>query len=158
MFGGAYLQREIWVSKSIGLACSGKEIYHFCFVLHNFVFKGKFQVQARRGGLYLERRFNGGFFVLQFWGAYIWRGLFSGILQYFKTLSNGPAQGIEPATSSFAVRCSPDWTNPSTVDRMNNFYTFQRNTSVYSVSRIFLLYHFLYKWWEFVAAKIPHIS
>ena len=32
-FGGAYVQREICVSKSIGLACSGKEIYHFCFVL-----------------------------------------------------------------------------------------------------------------------------
>ena len=32
-FGGAYLRREICVSKSIGLAFSGKEIYHFCFVL-----------------------------------------------------------------------------------------------------------------------------
>ena len=31
--GGAYLQREICVSKSIGLARSGEEIYHFCFVL-----------------------------------------------------------------------------------------------------------------------------
>ena len=27
------MRREICVSKSIGLACSGKEIYHFCFVL-----------------------------------------------------------------------------------------------------------------------------
>ena len=25
----------------------------------------------------MEGRFNGGFFVLQVWGAYIWRGLFS---------------------------------------------------------------------------------
>ena len=33
IFRGAYLRREICVSKSIGLACSGKEIYHFCFVL-----------------------------------------------------------------------------------------------------------------------------
>ena len=33
IFGGAYLRREICVSKSIGLACSGKEIYNFCFVL-----------------------------------------------------------------------------------------------------------------------------
>ena len=33
IFGGAYVRREICVSKSIGLACSGKEIYHFCFVL-----------------------------------------------------------------------------------------------------------------------------
>ena len=29
------------------------------------------------GGLYLEGQFNGGFFVLRVWGAYIWRGLFS---------------------------------------------------------------------------------
>ena len=33
MYGGAYVRREICVSKSIGLACSGKEICHFCFVL-----------------------------------------------------------------------------------------------------------------------------
>ena len=33
IFGGAYVRREIWVIKSVGLACSGKEIYHFCFVL-----------------------------------------------------------------------------------------------------------------------------
>ena len=32
IFGGAYVRREICVSKSVGLACSGKEIYHFCFV------------------------------------------------------------------------------------------------------------------------------
>ena len=29
------------------------------------------------GGLYSEGRFNGGFFTLQVWGAYIWRGLLS---------------------------------------------------------------------------------
>ena len=28
-------------------------------------------------GLYSEGRFNGGFFVLRVWGAYIWRGLLS---------------------------------------------------------------------------------
>ena len=33
IFGGAYVRREICVSTSIGLACSRKEIYHFCFVL-----------------------------------------------------------------------------------------------------------------------------
>ena len=47
------------------------------FALFYFVFQGKFQVQAPRGGLYSEGRFNGGFFVLRFWEAYIWRGLFS---------------------------------------------------------------------------------
>ena len=29
IFGGAYARREICVLKLIGLACSGKEIYHF---------------------------------------------------------------------------------------------------------------------------------
>ena len=28
------------------------------------------------GGLYLEELFNGGFFTLPVWGAYIWRGLY----------------------------------------------------------------------------------
>ena len=33
IFGGAYVWREISVAKSIELACSGKEIFHFCLVL-----------------------------------------------------------------------------------------------------------------------------
>ena len=28
------------------------------------------------GGLYLEGQFNGRFFALRVWGAYIWRGLY----------------------------------------------------------------------------------
>ena len=47
------------------------------FALFYFVFEGNFQVQAPREGLYLEGRFNGGFFALRVWGAYTWRGLFS---------------------------------------------------------------------------------
>ena len=62
IFGGAYVRREICVSKSIGLACSGKKIYHFA--LFYFGFEGKFQVQAP-------------------WGAYIRRGdLTEGFLRY----------------------------------------------------------------------------
>ena len=43
------------------------------------------------GGLYLEGRFNGGFFALPVWGAYIWRGLYMEglifrILWYFRRL------------------------------------------------------------------------
>ena len=76
IFGGAYVRMEICVSKSIGLACSGKVIYHFFSLLY-FVFEGKFQVQAPWGGFYSEGRFNGGFFALRFRGAFIWRGLFS---------------------------------------------------------------------------------
>ena len=75
IFGGACVRREICVSKSIGLACSGKEIYHICFVLLGI--RGQIPSTSPSGGLYLEGRFNRGFFVLQFWGAYIWRGLFS---------------------------------------------------------------------------------
>ena len=57
------------------------------FGLFYFVFEGKFQVQAPGGGLYSERRFNGGFFALRFWGACILRclymeGLIFGILRY----------------------------------------------------------------------------
>ena len=75
IFGGAYLRREICVSKSIGLACSGKEIYHFCFVL--LCIRGQILSTSPPGGLYLEGRFNRGFFVLWVWGAYIWLGLYT---------------------------------------------------------------------------------
>ena len=36
-------------------------------------------------------------------------------LSHFKTLINGPAPGIEPATSRSAVKRSTDWANPATV-------------------------------------------
>ena len=49
------------------------------FALFNCVFEGNFQVQSP-GGIYLEGRFTGGFFALPVWGAYIWRGLFSELI------------------------------------------------------------------------------
>ena len=60
------------------------------FALFYFVFEGNLQVKdppGGGGGLYLEGQFNGGFFELRVWGAYIWRGLymeglFFGILRY----------------------------------------------------------------------------
>ena len=55
---------EISVSKSIGLACSGKEIYHFCFVL--LCIQEQIPCTSPLGGLYLEGQFNGGFFALRF--------------------------------------------------------------------------------------------
>ena len=97
IFGGAYIRREICVSKSIGLACSEKEIYHFCFVL--LCIRGQIPSTSPPGGLYAEGRFNGGFFALRFWVAYIWRGLYMeelifGILQYVshKILGVGSGQ------------------------------------------------------------------
>ena len=87
MLGGAYVRREICVSKSIGLACSGKEIYHFCFVL--LCIRGQIPSTSPPGGLYSEGQFNRGFFALWFWGAYIWRGLYTeglicGILRHLR--------------------------------------------------------------------------
>ena len=46
------------------------------FALFYFVFEGNFLSTSPWGGLYLEGRFNGGFFVLPVCGAYIWRGLY----------------------------------------------------------------------------------
>ena len=61
------------------------------FALFYFVFEGNFPSTSPRGGLYLEGRFNGGFFALPVWGAYIWRalymeGLIFGILRYASEL------------------------------------------------------------------------
>ena len=75
ILGGAYLRREIFVSKSIGLALKLEVNLPFLLCLTLYL-RAIFQVQAPRG-LYLEGRFNGGFFALPDWGAYIWRGLFS---------------------------------------------------------------------------------
>ena len=85
IFGGAYLWREISVSKSIGLAYSWKEIDRFCFIL--VCIWGQFPSTSPRGGLYSKGWFNGGFLALRVWGAYIYRGLYVegpifGILRY----------------------------------------------------------------------------
>ena len=72
-------------SKSIGLALwlEGNLLFLLCFTLYlRAISKYK-----PLGGLYLEGRFNGGFFALPVWGAYIWRGLYMeglifGILRY----------------------------------------------------------------------------
>ena len=79
------------------------------FALFYSVFEGNFPGTSPPGGLYQEGRFNGGFFVLQVWGAFIWRGLFSefyGItyihdmhfkqqhdktLKYFKSIQGSPS-------------------------------------------------------------------
>ena len=79
MFGGVYLRREICVSKPIGLALQLEVNLPFllCFTLHS---RAIFQVQAPPpgGGLYLEGRFNGGFFcVTGLWGLYL-EGLIHG--------------------------------------------------------------------------------
>ena len=42
--------------------------------LFYFVFEGNFPSTSPREGLYLEGQFNGGFFKLPVWGAYVWMG------------------------------------------------------------------------------------
>ena len=86
IFGRAYLRREICVSKSIGLTLQleGNSPFFLCFTLYLRAIS-KYKLP---GGLYLEGRFNGGFFELRAWGAYIWRGLYMeglifGILRMF---------------------------------------------------------------------------
>ena len=83
IFGGACVRREICVSKSIGLACSGEEIYHFCFVFTlysraNSKYKPPGCTYIRRGnltegflrydlgGLYLEGLVHGGAYFQNF--------------------------------------------------------------------------------------------
>ena len=58
-----------WASLIVG---SKFTVFAHCFTLY---LRAIFQVQAP-GCLYLEGRFNGAFFVLPVWGAYIWRGLY----------------------------------------------------------------------------------
>ena len=53
IFGGAYVRRAISVSKSIGLACSGKETYHFCSVL--LCIRGHIASTSPPGGAYIRR-------------------------------------------------------------------------------------------------------
>ena len=83
IFGRAYLRREICVSKSIGLALYLEVNLPFllCFTLY---LRAIFQVQAP-GGLYLEWRFNGGFFAPPVWegrgGGLYMEGLIFGILR-----------------------------------------------------------------------------
>ena len=82
---GAYLWREICVSKSIGKAL--KLEGNLPFLLFVTLYLSAIFKYKPPAGLYLEGRFNGGFFALRVWGAYIWRGLYMeglifGILWY----------------------------------------------------------------------------
>ena len=87
---GAYIRRGLstegnlrfkidWASLIVGSTFT-------VFALFTLYLRAIFQEQTP-GGLYLEGRFNGGFFALPVWGAYIWRGLYMeglifGILRY----------------------------------------------------------------------------
>ena len=78
-FGGAYVRKEICLSKSIAIAYRGKEIYHFCFVLFSIrgqIPRTSLRGHIRRGNLregFLHYESGG----LIFGGANTWWGLFA---------------------------------------------------------------------------------
>ena len=75
IFGGAYLCREICVSKSIGLALYLEG--HLPYLLYFTLYLRAISKYRPLRGLCLEGRFNGGFFALRVSGTSTWRGLFS---------------------------------------------------------------------------------
>ena len=95
IFGGAYVRREICISKSIGLACSGKEIYHFCFVL--LCIREQIPCTSPPGGLYSKGRFNGGCFL-----RYDFEGLINGGA-YFRNFTVVSSQSVKRLPSSILV-------------------------------------------------------
>ena len=93
IFGGAYIRRGLSKEENLRFKIDrasltvGSEF--IVFALFYFVFEGNFFKYKLPGGLHLEGRFNGGFFPLPVWGAYIWTGLYMeglifGILWYSK--------------------------------------------------------------------------
>ena len=73
IFGGAYVRREICVSKSIGLALWLEVNLPFllCFTLYLRASSKYKSPGEGGGGIYLEGRFDEGFLSLR-----VWRGLF----------------------------------------------------------------------------------
>ena len=88
IFGGAYLQREIGVSKSIGLACSRKAIYDVCFVL--LCIRGQFPSTSPPEG-FLRYDFEG----LIHGGAYFRN------LRYFFIIPFSRAASLSSPASTF---------------------------------------------------------
>ncbi|CAH3185005.1 unnamed protein product [Porites lobata] len=77
---GDDIKVELKVSNSIGLACSGKEIYHFCFVL--LCIRGQIPSTSPPGACIRRGDLTEGFLLydfggLIFGGVCTWRGLFS---------------------------------------------------------------------------------
>ena len=94
IFGGAYVWREIFVSKSIG-----RKLYRLllCFTLY---FEGNFQVHKLLRGDLTERFLRYEFGGLIFEGAYTWRGLFSefyGSLMVFR----GPLSSLRTTSDAW---------------------------------------------------------
>ena len=111
IFGGAYLQREICVSKSIGLALQleGNLPFLLCFTLYlRAIFKYK-PPGVGEGGLYLEGRSNRGFFALRVWRPYIWMGLYMEglIFEILRVLGQGLNQSGWIFSSELSLVVTP---------------------------------------------------
>ena len=56
------------------------------FALFYIVFEGNFPSTSPAGGLYLEGRFNGGFFVLRVWGLIFGGAYFQNFMVFDRTI------------------------------------------------------------------------
>ena len=63
MYRGKFAFQNDWASVIVGRKFTVFALFYFVNLKGNFV--------------YLEGRFNGGFFALRVWGSYTWTGLFS---------------------------------------------------------------------------------
>ena len=108
IFGGAYIQWGLstegnlrfkvdWASHIVGSKFT-------VFALFYVVFEGNFQKYKPPGGLYLEGRFNGGFFALPGWGAYFRN--FTVFCFYFAYWYRGPQS--ERTSKGFLVSFSTE--------------------------------------------------
>ena len=82
-FWGAFIRRGLstegnlrfkidWASFIVGSKLTVFALFNY----FNYIW-GQISKYKPQGGLYFEGRFNGGFFALLDWGAYIWRGLYT---------------------------------------------------------------------------------
>ena len=80
IFGGAYIRRGLSMEGNLHFEIDWDSLIvaskFTVFALFYFLFEGNFPNTSPRGGIFLEGRFNGGFFALRFWGAYIWSGFY----------------------------------------------------------------------------------
>ena len=74
-FGGVYIRRGLSMEGNLRFKIDWASLIagskFNIFPLFYFVFEGNFRSTSPPGDLYLEGRFNGGFFALPVWGAYI---------------------------------------------------------------------------------------
>ena len=80
IFGGAYFWRGLCTEGNLRFIIDWASLYwegNLPFLLRFTLYSRANSMYKPPRVLYSEGRFNGGFFALRFWGAYVWRGLFS---------------------------------------------------------------------------------